>query len=145
MACDRNGGIAKDDELPWHNPEDMKHFRQTTMGASVIMGRTTYECMGALPGRENIICSRSKPPDSMGVKWASSPTEALKIASCPEIYMIGGAGLLASFEKECPDRAGFVLTVMDGVYDCDTFIRVPDLPPEAPRSEITGGCIYWLE
>ena len=60
-AQDKNGVIGKDNQLPWHLPEDLKHFKRTTMGHPIVMGRKTYESIGKpLPGRENIVLTRDR-------------------------------------------------------------------------------------
>ena len=59
VAMDLNGLIGKDNQLPWHLPADLKHFKQITMGKPVIMGRKTFESIGKpLPGRVNIVLTR---------------------------------------------------------------------------------------
>ncbi|MEN9294799.1 MAG: dihydrofolate reductase type, partial [Pseudomonadota bacterium] len=60
VARAKNGVIGIENELPWKLPEDLKHFKQTTMGHPIIMGRNTWESLGkALPGRRNIVVSRT--------------------------------------------------------------------------------------
>jgi dihydrofolate reductase len=62
VAMTRTGIIGKDGGLPWRLPEDMRHFRRTTMGSAVVMGRKTFESIGkALTGRETIVVSRTLP------------------------------------------------------------------------------------
>ena len=59
-AQDRAGATGRDNKIPWHVPEDMRHFRELTLGCPVIMGRRTWEAIGskALPGRQNIVLLR---------------------------------------------------------------------------------------
>ena len=59
VACSENGVIGRDGQMPWHLPRDLRHFRATTWGGAVLMGRRTHEAIGrTLPGRENIVLSR---------------------------------------------------------------------------------------
>src|SRR5574343_1829332 len=79
----RNGVIGKDNALPWHLPEDMAHFKQSTMGCPVIMGRKTWESLPPrfrpLPGRINIVLSRQAGYDAPGAEGAASVEIALKM------------------------------------------------------------------
>jgi len=59
-AFDNEQAIAKDGEIPWDLPEDQQHFKETTLGHPVIVGRETYENIGNLPGREMIVLSKSE-------------------------------------------------------------------------------------
>ncbi len=90
-AISDNGVIGKDGRLPWHIPEDFKHFKKLTFGNSVIMGRKTYNSIGKpLVGRENIVLTRG---NIEGVRTAKSLTEALIIAehgNYMRTYIIGG-------------------------------------------------------
>ena len=61
VAIGPNRAIGRGGKLPWHIPEDLKHFKQATLGHAIIMGRKTFESIGrALPGRRNIVVSRSR-------------------------------------------------------------------------------------
>ena len=63
-AMANNRIIGKDNQMPWHMPADLKHFKAITLGKPVIMGRKTYESIGkALPGRLNIVVTRDAPID----------------------------------------------------------------------------------
>lgn len=91
--------IGLSGSMPWHLPEDLKHFKEVTMGQPVIMGRRTWESLPKrpLPGRVNIVVTSSlKPADGMLV--AASPEEAVNL--CPEgsePFIIGGATLYKYF------------------------------------------------
>lgn len=104
--------IGKDNALPWHAPEDLKHFKEKTMGCPIIMGRKTFDSIGrALPKRWNIILS-SKPAPSVEITdknagqiiWTQNMDEALRVArekvdpqsSTNEIFLIGGSSVFAS-------------------------------------------------
>jgi len=94
-----DGAIGKNNDLLCHLPADLKHFKEITMGHSIIMGRRTFESLpkGALPGRENIVVSRSSDFQVEGALVCHSVEDALKQASMPgEKFVIGGAQLYAS-------------------------------------------------
>lgn len=89
MANDRV--IGKNNQMPWHLPADLQHFKRITLGKPVIMGRKTYQSIGkALPGRRNIVISRQTLhlPDAETV---NSVEQALQLlAGCEEVMIIGG-------------------------------------------------------
>lgn len=101
VASAANGVIGLGGRLPWNYPEDRAHFARTTAGHAVIMGRRTWEERGQpLPGRHNIVLSRTAQTPS-GVWRVSSLDEALAVARSldPEPFIIGGARL---FEEAWP-------------------------------------------
>lgn len=93
VAMSKNGVIGCENKLPWHLPEDLKHFKKVTMGKPVIMGRKTFESIGRiLPGRKNIIISRQRDLKIEGVEVASSLGDAIKLCvGVEEAFVIGGA------------------------------------------------------
>lgn len=93
-----NGVIGRDGALPWHLPRDLAHFRALTLGKPVIMGRRTFEAIGRpLPGRHNIVLTRSATWQQPGVERASGIQAALAIAGdAPEIMVIGGGEIYAA-------------------------------------------------
>lgn len=105
VAAARNGVIGKDNQMPWHLPEDLKYFKRVTMGKPVIMGRKTYQSIGRpLPGRLNVVVTRQQnwlPADESGrqcVVVVSSVEAALAAAKvsiaetgAEEVMIIGGA------------------------------------------------------
>ena len=95
VARSRNGIIGKEGKLPWRLSEDLKFFKQTTMGRPVIMGRRTWESIGRpLPGRQNIVLTRDPSYKAEGATVVSSLEEALKYFGPDDIvFVIGGAGL----------------------------------------------------
>lgn len=100
VATDRDGVIGKDGGLPWHLPADLEHFKRTTMGKPLIMGRRTHESIGrALPGRRNIVLSRSATwQPSEGCELARSVDQALELLSGePTVMVIGGEAIYAAF------------------------------------------------
>ena len=102
VAIDRNGAIGKLGQLLCHLPADMKHFKETTMGHSIVMGRKTFESFpkGALPGRQNIVITRNRDYAPEGVTVVHSVSEALAAATMPgEVFIIGGEEIYrATFE-----------------------------------------------
>lgn len=96
-AMDRNGLIGKEGELPWHILEDMRYFKNRTMGKSVIMGKKTYFSLkGDLPGRDLIVLSLEEDPSLKEVKTAHSIKEALSLAK-GEVMVAGGASIYGQF------------------------------------------------
>ena len=102
-AVARNGVIGKDNQLLWHLPEDMRHFRETTRGKPVIMGRKTWESLPdafrPLPGRNNIVVSRNPAYQPARAMLASTLNDAiLKAGDAEEVFVIGGATLASTLD-----------------------------------------------
>jgi len=94
-----NGVIGRDGVLPWRLPEDLKHFKQLTMGKPMVMGRRTFESLpGLLPGRRHIVLTRDAGWSAAGAEMAHSVEQAIALAgNVPEIAVIGGAEIYALF------------------------------------------------
>ena len=100
-AMAENRTIGRNNRLPWKLPEDLKYFKRTTMGNSIIMGRKTWESIGRpLPGRTNIVISRDSNYEAEGAKVVNSLGAAITLAEnlaaidgSKEAFIIGGAGL----------------------------------------------------
>lgn len=130
VAVARNGVIGRDNDLPWHLPADLRHFRAVTMGKPVIMGRRTWESIGRpLPGRYCIVVTSAAAPLPAGVVPACSLEHALHIAAAEvartgaeEIMVIGGARLYAA---ALPLAERIYLTEVDAHPEGDT--RFPAL------------------
>ena len=93
-----NGVIGVDGDIPWRIPEDFAHFKATTMGHTLVMGRATYESIGRpLPGRTTVVLSRDPSWSADGVLVASSFEEALALAAdLPgDVFVAGGAAIYA--------------------------------------------------
>jgi dihydrofolate reductase len=96
VAMAENRVIGNAGTIPWHLPEDFKFFKATTMGHAILMGRKTYESIGKpLPGRENIVLSRTMPPESVppGVTVIRSIDELKELEHSQEgrdLFVIGG-------------------------------------------------------
>lgn len=118
-AHDPNLVIGKDGTLPWHYSEDLKFFKKTTMGAPIVMGRGVFEELNEkpLPGRENVVLSRSTTYDH--VKTCSSIENALEyLRNAEEVFIIGG-GEIYRQTLGMADR--LVITKIHKEYDGDTF------------------------
>lgn len=119
-AVARNGVIGAKGAMPWHLPEDLKHFKKLTLGHPVIMGRRTWDSLPrALPGRENIVLTRSADRDIEGASVAASLHGALALCvGEPTAFVIGGAEI---YRMALPLCDGMVLTEIDRDYEGDTF------------------------
>lgn len=97
VARAANGVIGRDNQMPWHLPEDLAHFKRTTLGKPIVMGRKTYESIGRpLPGRRNIVVSRNPELRIDGCETATSLIDAQRLCvGTEEICLIGGAQLYA--------------------------------------------------
>jgi len=101
VAAATNGVIGINNKLPWHLPEDLKYFRQVTMGKPIIMGRATFDSIGRpLPGRKNIVITRNTEWNTPGVTVVHSVDEAMRVARAQaeidgvdEVMVIGGAAI----------------------------------------------------
>jgi dihydrofolate reductase len=119
-AVAANGIIGAGGRLPWHIPEELRHFKRLTLGHPVIMGRRTWESLkGPLPGRENIVVTRTPGYEAPGAAVARSLSGALALCiGEPVAFVIGGTRL---FEEALPLAAGMVLTEIRRDYEGDTW------------------------
>lgn len=127
-AVARNGAIGKGNDLLWQNPLDQKHFRQTTMGCPVIMGRRTWDSLPArfrpLPGRRNIVVTRNLEWQDAGAEVAHSLDGAIALlAGVPKAFVIGGGELYAQAVSRADE---LVLTEIDTDFEADTFFPAWD-------------------
>ena len=130
-AQDRAGAVSRQNAIPWHLPEDMNHFRETTMGCPVIMGRRTWQAIGSRPlsGRQNIVLVRGNDPfDVAGAVRSSSIGDAIMMAGSgkpAKAFIIGGADLHA---RALPVAQRVYVTEVDvEVEGADAF--APPVPP----------------
>jgi dihydrofolate reductase len=134
VARARNGAIGRGNALPWRLPEDLKHFRATTTGHAIVMGRRTFESIGRpLPGRRSIVVTRDAGWSHPGCERAATLDEAIALASTPgadpsiasdEVFVVGGAQVYAQ-ALAVADRV--IATEIDvDVEDADAFF--PALP-----------------
>jgi dihydrofolate reductase len=120
VATSQNHVIGKNNQLPWHLPADLKHFKSITMGKPIIMGRKTFESIGKpLPGRRNIVISRDRDLAITSCEVFSSIEDALSaVNNTPEIMIIGGANLYSQLFS----RANYIyLTMIDAEFEGDAF------------------------
>ncbi|HWV14451.1 MAG TPA: dihydrofolate reductase [Cellvibrio sp.] len=145
VAAAQNGVIGRENQLPWHLPQDLKYFKATTLGKPIIMGRKTFESIGRpLPGRTNIVISRQPDWNAAGVLVAKSVEQALVLAgqvrdeqqqTADEVMVIGGAEIYRH-----------ALAIADRVYltrvhaDIDGDAYFPELPAAEWKkvSEVAG-------
>ena len=119
-AVASNGIIGANGALPWRLPEDLQHFKRVTMGHPVIMGRKTWEPLkGPLPGRDNIVVTRTAGYETPGAAVASSLEAALALClGEPVAFVIGGSSL---FAESLPLAAGLVMTEIYRDFEGDTW------------------------
>ena len=123
-AMAKNRVIGLDNDMPWHLPADLKHFKQTTLGKPVIMGRKTYESIGkALPGRLNIVVTRDthyQLDDAVVVNTCEQAIDAAKnhVSGAQEVMIIGGGTIYQHFLPLC-ER--LYLTQIDLEVEGDTY------------------------
>jgi len=133
-AVAENGVIGADGEMPWHYPADLAHFKQTTMGHPVILGRVTYEAIaarlgGPLPGRTNVVLTRSGVDAPAEVLQVESVEAAIRTAAdtgAETAYVAGGATV---YEQFLPLSDRLVLTEIPERPDGDTLF--PEWEAEA--------------
>jgi len=140
-AVAENGVIGADDGMPWHYPADLRHFKETTVGHPVIVGRVTYESIadrigGPLPDRENVVLTGRALDLPAGAVVARGLAEAVSLAreaaaarGVGEAYVVGGASV---YEQFLPRADRMVLTEIPESPDGDTTF------PEWDRDEWTA-------
>lgn len=127
VAAAENNAIGKDGIMPWHLPNDLRHFKNVTWGMPVIMGRKTFESLGkALPGRKNIVITRQTNWSAPGVVVVQEPSDALFVAGetdAREVMIIGGEEIYRYFFE----KAGRIyLTRVEASPEADTFFPAID-------------------
>ena len=126
-AVAKNRAIGLGGQIPWHLPDELRHFKKITLGKPVVMGRKTHEAIGmALPGRQNIVVSRNPGCTATGCETAVSLEQALEIANGPEVMVIGGGEL---YLQAMPVAGRMLLTIVDCEPEADTWF------PEWSRQE----------
>jgi dihydrofolate reductase len=140
-AMSRNRVIGDRGQLPWHEPEDQRHFRTTTIGHAVIMGRKTFEALGkALPRRRNIVVTRQAGWSAPGCEVVPGLDEALALArSSDALPFIGGGGEI--YLMALPLTTLIYLTTVNAEVSGDAYF--PELDPgqwqERERKSVGGG------
>lgn len=119
VAIAENNAIGKNNQLLWHLPNDLKHFKQITSGHTVIMGRKTYESVGKpLPNRRNIIITRQK-ISIPGCEVVGSVEEALSLCSAEqEVFIVGGAEI---YRLAMPLTDRIYLTIVHREFEADAY------------------------
>ncbi|MGM0845419.1 MAG: dihydrofolate reductase [Bacillota bacterium] len=120
-AMDENGVIGYENKLPWRLPEDLKFFKETTMGHPIVMGRKTYKSIGKpLPGRENIILTRDASFEAEGCIIFHEIEEVLHYAEEREVEVMvtGGAEI---FKKFIPYADKLYVTRIYDTFEGDTY------------------------
>lgn len=128
VAMDENRLIGRDNDLPWRLPDDMRWFRERTMGKPCIMGRKTYDSLPArfrpLPGRLNIVVTRNEDYEAPGAMVVHSVEDALRAAGdAEEVIIVGGAEL---FRALMPVVNRLYLTEVHGTAEGDVFFPAYD-------------------
>ena len=119
-AMARNRVIGKDNQMPWHLPADLQHFKSVTMTHPIIMGRKTYESIGRpLPGRRNLVISRNPDLVIEGVEIFNSIDAAMaRCSAAQSVMIIGGANL---YEQMMPYADYLYLTFIDHETEGDAY------------------------
>ena len=126
VATDKKRGIGINNQLPWHLPEDLAHFKNTTSGHPIIMGRKTYDSIGRpLPKRRNIVISRNSEWNQNGVETVNSIEQALALLNEEQAFVIGGAQIYA---QALPLAECLIVTEIQAEYACDAFF--PSIDPQ---------------
>ena len=129
VAVAGNGVIGRDGDLPWHLPEDMAHFRETTRGCPVVMGRLQWESLPErfrpLPGRENVVLTRNPELDAPGALVVTDLADALEHVRGKDAWVVGGGQV---YDLAMPYADVLVVTTIDTLTEADTF--APEVDPE---------------
>jgi len=113
-AMAKNRVIGNDNQMPWHLPADLKHFKAVTMSKPIVMGRKTYESIGRpLPGRQNVIISRNTDYKIDGCEVVHSIDAALELLSEQDEVMIIGGGFLYSQMIDLADKLHLTFIELD--------------------------------
>ncbi len=124
FACDEEGAIGKDGDLPWRQSSDLQFFKRTTLNKTVVMGRKTWDSLGRpLPKRRNIVMTRSGLIDDVETM---SFEEVMALAENEEVVVIGGGEIYALFLPHAKEVHRTIIHTV--VNDADTF--APDIESE---------------
>jgi len=134
IARARNGVIGHGNALPWHIPEELQHFKRTTTGHALIMGRLTWDSIGRpLPGRRTLVVSRNREWSATGCERADSVADAIAMAAAgspehpdisrDEIFVVGGAQI---YLAALPHAQRILMTEVDLEPDGDVHLDAPD-------------------
>ncbi len=120
VATDQQNGIGANNQLLWHLPADLKFFKQTTTGHTIIMGRKTFDSIGKpLPNRQSIVVTRQANLKIEGAKVFNAMADALAACNAEnEVFIIGGAEI---YKLALPFANKIYLTKVKGVFNADVF------------------------
>jgi len=119
-AVGANLAIGRDGKMPWHLPQDVAHFKATTMGHTMVMGRKTYDSIGrALPGRRTIVITRQSGWHAPSVEVAHSLPEALALAGPADVFVVGGSDV---YRQAMPFADQMLLTEVEQSPEADAFL-----------------------
>ena len=119
VAMDTARGIGIQNRLPWHLPQDLAHFKRTTSGHTIIMGRKTFDSIGRpLPNRRNIVVTRNQAWQASGTESVTSLTDALGLTANEEAFVIGGAQI---YVQALPLAERLIVTEIGKRCECDAF------------------------
>ncbi len=142
VAHDKDFVIGKDNQLPWHIPEDLAYFKKHTVGKGIVMGRNTYESIGRpLPKRRNIVVTRNAEYTAEGVDITHNLQDAVELAEKQhqEVMVIGGEQIFKEALK-IADR--MYITLIHQSFEGDTFFPEYggewELVSESERFESNG-------
>lgn len=123
VAISENNAIGKNNQLLWHLPADLKHFKEITTGHTIIMGRKTYDSIGKpLPNRRSIVITRSANLIIEGVEVVTSLAKAIELCrQDDEAFIIGGAEI---YQQALPYATHIHLTRVHQNYEADAFFPV---------------------
>lgn len=147
VAIAKNNVIGKNNEIPWHYPEDLQYFKEVTMGKNVLMGSKTFDSIikrlgKPLPGRNNIVLSRNKDFSYPGVTVINDLESFLK-SQTDDIFIIGGSSI---YRQTLAYADKLYITFIDEEYEGDTFFPEIDfqnyqLIEKKERGKLTF-CVY---
>lgn len=149
-AQDVNGVLGTGTGMCWHVPADFKHFKETTMGSPIIMGRLSFEALGkALPGRTNIVVTSRQDYDAPNALVAHSIEQAIDMANhCPmtndTIWITGGGHI---YEQTMPIVDELVITHLDfDASNCGThLVHAPSIDPDVWVVDPAQSDTVWRE
>lgn len=121
VAHDRNRLIGNQNQIPWHSKEDFRHYKETTMGHTLIMGNKTFESIGnPLPGRKTIVLCFDPEYDAQGCEVCTDYRRLLDRYEKSEevVYVCGGASVYALFLPYCEE---LIVSLIEGEYSGDTY------------------------
>jgi dihydrofolate reductase len=126
VAYAHNRTIGRDNTLPWKLPGDLAHFKRTTLGCPIVMGRKTWDSLGRpLPGRRNIVITRDTNKTFVGAEGVTSLTQALEaLKEAEQVFIIGGAQI---YQQALPLAHRIVATEIQADIEGDAVFEPLDL------------------